>query len=329
MMLAMPEKLNFANTPTPVYKMNYLSKKLGINFYVKRDDYTGNEFSGNKIRKLEFCLAEAQKNNCDTIITCGGIQSNHCRATAAICAREGLKSVLLLRKNDHCEIDGNLFLDKLLGADVRFVTREEYSAKRFEIMNNIKDEYKEKGHNAYVIPEGGSFGIGNFGYVKCMEEIIAWQNETEIKLDTLCATAGSGGTVAGLILGNRLLNAGLRVCGVCICDDKDYFVNKIDTILKESNSYLTENQNFSLDEIEIIEGYQGAGYSIAADEDIEFIKEIAKNEGMVLDHVYNAKALRGFVTELQKGTFDNVQNVMYINTGGVFGLLSNTKQFNF
>lgn len=199
----MTKRIRLANLPTKIEKLDRLSHELGKNIYIKRDDQTGTEISGNKIRKLEFSVGEALENNCDYLITCGGIQSNHARATAAVAAKLGLGSYLVLRGDEKEEAEGNLFLDKMLGANIRFVTSEEYKNHRTKIMEGIRIQLEEEGYKGYIIPEGASNAIGSLGYVNAMEEILEQEKELGIKFDAIVVTVGSGGTYAGLYYGNK------------------------------------------------------------------------------------------------------------------------------
>ena len=166
------KKLALANLPTNIRRMDRWSDECGKNIYVKRDDQTGSELSGNKIRKLEFAVQEAQEKGCNLLITCGGIQSNHCRATVSVATYLGMKSAVLLRISEEPPVEGNYFLDRLLGADVRFCTREEYRDHRGEIMQEMADAYAAQGYKPYIIPEGASFGVGVQGYYYAMKEIV-------------------------------------------------------------------------------------------------------------------------------------------------------------
>jgi D-cysteine desulfhydrase len=328
--IEIPEHISLANLPTRIQKLDRLSEELsGINLYVKRDDETGAEMSGNKVRKLEFAIKEALDMGCDTLITCGGIQSNHARATAAAAAKLGMNSCLVLRSDEKPEVDGNYFLDKVIGADVRIISSEDYSKRRTDIMESIKKEYDLKGHKAYIIPEGASNGIGTFGYFKCMEEIAAQEREIGIKFDTILVAVGSGGTYSGLFLYNKLFNAGKNIIGVNVSNDADYFKNKIYHILHESMDYLHTSVEFSKDEINIIDGYVGIGYAKSRKEEIDFIYKLAKLEGIILDPVYTGKALYGFVSEVKKGNLKDMKNVLFIHTGGLFGLFPKKDMFEF
>lgn len=171
------KRLNLANLPTKIERLNRLSDNLGKNIYIKRDDQTGMEVSGNKVRKLEYAVAEALEEGADYLITCGGIQSNHCRATAAVAAKLGLGAYLVLRGDEDTPVEGNLFLDRILGANIKFVSEEEYKNNRMDIMESIKEELGDKGHKAYIMPVGASNGVGSLGYINAMEEILKQEEE--------------------------------------------------------------------------------------------------------------------------------------------------------
>ena len=198
------KRFNIANLPTKIEKLERLSNELKSNIYIKRDDQTGSEFSGNKVRKLEYLITDAISKGCNLLITCGGIQSNHCRATVSVATKLGMKSAVLLRISEEPEVTGNYFLDKLMGADVKFCSKEEYSTSRGEIMNKMAEDYSAKGYKPYVIPEGASNAIGTLGYYNCMLEILKQEEELGIKFDTIVVATGSGGTYAGLHLANQV-----------------------------------------------------------------------------------------------------------------------------
>ncbi|WP_432406665.1 D-cysteine desulfhydrase family protein [Wukongibacter sp. M2B1] len=329
-MIKVPSRIEIANLPTKIEKLERLSQKLnGPNIFIKRDDQTGTEISGNKVRKLEFAVKEALDQGCNLLITCGGIQSNHARATAAVAARLGLSSCLVLRSNGEEDIEGNLFLDKVLGAKIRFITPEEYREKRMEIMADIRSELSKEGYKPYIIPEGASNGIGTFGYFKAMEEIIQQEKEMGIRFDAVVIGVGSGGTYGGLFLANKSMNHEAKIYGVNVCDDANYFKNQIQKVINESLSYIDEPFEFTKDEINIIDGYVGRGYALSRPEEIEFIHELAKLEGVILDPVYTGKAMFGLVNEIKKGNLKEHKNILFIHTGGLYGLFPKKDLFSF
>ncbi|NLY77701.1 MAG: D-cysteine desulfhydrase family protein [Tissierellia bacterium] len=313
------KRIRLANLPTKIERLDRLSEQLGKNIYIKRDDQTGTELTGNKIRKLEYCVAEAVANNCDYLITCGGIQSNHCRATAAVAAKLGLGAYLVLRGNEDASVEGNLFFDKMLGAEIKFVTADEYKYQRAEIMEGIKEELEKKGHKGYIIPEGASNGVGSLGYINAMEEILEQEKEMGIKFDAIVVTVGSGGTYSGLYYGNRINNNSATVYGFNITEAKEHFQEVVLKLLKEISQYTGKEIPVAKDEIDIIDGYVGRGYALSRPEEIEFLSYLAKLEGLILDPVYTGKTMYGLVEEIKKGTFDKHENILFIHTGGIFG----------
>ena len=317
------KKLRLGNFPTRIERLEKFSTIVKEHVYIKRDDQTGTEFSGNKIRKLEYSINEAINNDCDTLITCGGIQSNHARATAAAGIKLGLKSVLVLRSDEKPELEGNYLIDKIMGADVRIISSEDYRERRQEIMENILKELEAKGRKGYIIPEGASNGIGTFGYLACFKEILEQEKEHGIVFDTIVTAVGSGGTFAGLYLGNKLTNSGKKIVGINVCDTAEYFKERVSEILKEVKTYIPDTEfEISKDDMCIIDGYVGDGYAVSRTEELDFICDFAEAEGIILDPVYTGKAMRGLYTEIKKGTFKDSKNILFIHTGGLFGLFS-------
>ena len=329
-MYKIPDRIKLANLPTKIEKLDRLSKLMGgPDIYIKRDDYTGMEISGNKIRKLEFSIKQALDMGCDYLITCGGIQSNHARATVAAAVKLGMKAGLVLRGKEDTAVDGNLFINKLLGADIRFITPEDYRNRRMEIMEECKKDMELKGFKPYIIPEGASNGIGCFGYFNAMEEIIAQEKEMGIHFDGIFIAVGSGGTHAGLLLGCKILGSEARIYGINVSDDEEHFKNAIHEILIESNQYLDINIQIDKSEINIIDGYVGRGYALSTPVELNFINEFAKLEGIILDPVYTGKGMYGLTQEIKKGRFHDFKNILFIHTGGLFGVFPQKDLFDF
>ncbi len=325
----MLKKISLANLPTKIYKLEKLSGRLNKNIWIKRDDQTGTEISGNKIRKLEFVLNQVKEGGYDTVITCGGIQSNHCRATTAAAVLNDLSAVLLLRGNPDAEPEGNYLIDKILGADIRFCTPDEYRNSRNEIMDGIAKELANQGKKAYVIPEGASFGPGCLGYYDCYEEIQEQEKNLGVSFDAIAVATGSGGTYAGLYLANKILGGKKRVVGFAVCDDSDYFTNVVYQISNEALPYIGKECDIVKEEIEFIDKYKGIGYALSTKEELDFISEIAKSEGVILDPVYTGKAFRGLCAEIELGNFNNAENILFIHTGGLFGIFPKHSEFVF
>ena len=325
------EKFDIANLPTKIHKLERYSRELGANIYIKRDDHTGSEISGNKIRKLEYLAKDAVDKGYDLLITCGGIQSNHCRATVVAATMLGMKSAVLLRISDTPPVTGNYFLDKLLGADIKFCTRDEYSNHRGEIMEAMAEEYRKQGYKPYIIPEGASNAIGTLGYYNCMNEILMQEKELGITFNTIVVATGSGGTYAGLYLANEVQKLGKRVIGMAVCDDTEYFTNIAHNIATEALQYLPQeyrNESLEKKNIEINDKYVGIGYAQSRPEELEFIKKFARQEAVILDPVYTGKAMYGIYNELQNGgNLNKDDNILFIHTGGLFGLFPVSETF--
>ncbi|MCK4527400.1 D-cysteine desulfhydrase family protein [candidate division WOR-3 bacterium] len=317
-----PKRIPIANLPTKIERLNTLSKILdGPDIYIKRDDLTGCVTSGNKIRKLEFVLADALDHNADTLITCGWINSNHVRATAVVAAKFGLQSILVLRGKEPPILQGNLFLDKLVGAEIRYLSPMEYE-KRKEIMEDIVDSLRKKNRVGYSIPTGATYPTGVWGYIMAAEEI----KDQMPDLDAIITPVGSGGTYAGLFIGKKLFNLKPTIYGINVERDKEYYKRRIASVIEEWNKSFNQSISFSPEEIEIIDGYQGKGYSEFGEEEIDVIKRLARLEGIILDPVYTGKAMRGLIQEIRNNRFNRKEKILFIHTGGIFGLLSRIQE---
>ena len=326
----MIQKISLANLPTRIDKLERLSEDWGINLFIKRDDQTGSELSGNKIRKLEYLLKHAIDNNYDTLITTGGIQSNHCRATAVAATMLGLKCELLLRSGDNPKIEGNYFIDRLLGAGINFCNADEYRDSRDEIMNKIGERlFKERGSKCFIIPEGASNALGSLGYYEAMTEISEQEKLIGTVFDTVVVAVGSGGTYSGLCTANKELKLGKRVLGFAVASDREYFTNKIHNINVEAGEIAGLKSVFTEDDIEINDKYIGIGYALSRPEELAFIRHIASREALILDPVYTGKAMYGLYNEIKEGKVPCGSNVLFIHTGGLFGLFPKQDQFVF
>lgn len=322
-----PNSIKLAQAPTPIIKLERISKQFeGPEMYLKRDDYTGLATTGNKIRKLEFLLAEAQAQNCDYVITCGGIQSNHARTTAVAAAKIGMKSHLVLRNGISKDLEANPLLNRLVGAEMEYITTEEYQ-RVDEIMNRAAENLKNQGRRPYVIPEGGSNELGALGYVKAAEEIAQQLKTMKLKIHHIVVPVGSGGTYAGLLLGKFLYDLPAQIFGINVCDNESYFVKKIYEIITKAVKRFNFDLKISKSDIKIIDGYVGKGYGLSRQEEIEMIKRVAQTEGVILDPVYTGKAFYGLYDQIRAGTFKQDEKVLFIHTGGIFGLFPKRSLF--
>ncbi len=321
-----PPRIRLANTPTRGHWLRY-GEDLGAKIWVKRDDQTGSELSGNKVRKLEYLMAEAVAQQATHVITCGGEQSNHARATAFAATQLGLHSVLILRTEDPTRPPaptGNILLDRLTGADLRWISRPAWR-DRNRLMAEQADRVRAAGGKPYVIPEGGSNPLGGWGYIRAMAELaddligIADPDHPV----TIVYACGSGGTGAGLVLGAKLLGLsarGIRVAGVNVCDDRAYFIDAIGRICADAEERWQLAARVTPADIEIIDGYVGAGYAKSRPEELALLRDVCRSDGIVLDPVYTGKAFYGVVSELRKDPKRFGSAVAFVHTGGIYGL---------
>lgn len=321
MALVYPRKTDLAQTPTPLQYLERASEAWGRGhrLWLKRDDLTGCTLSGNKVRKLEFITAYAQDNGYDTLITCGGIQSNHCRATAFAGAQLGLKVHLLLRGEEPDVPEGNLFLDGLSGAAISFYPPKQYFREIDDLFAQWQAHYAEQGRKALKVPTGGSDGLGVWGYIAACEELGADFAAQDIELAHLISATGSGGTQAGLTLGAALHDLPATVWGINVCDDEQYFMDKVAADIEDTYQRFPELPRVPV-KPKVIDGYVGQGYAIAAQEIFDLIAELARMEGVVLDPVYTGKAFAGMVAEIEAGRFEGCRDIVFVHTGGLFGV---------
>jgi D-cysteine desulfhydrase len=321
MKLSYPRRISLARTPTPLQALDRASARWGKGhrLWIKRDDLTGCTLSGNKVRKLEFITAHAIDEGCDTLITCGGLQSNHCRATAFAGAQLGLSVHLLLRGEEPAERDGNLLLDHLAGATVSCYPKRQYVAEIDALFLHWQQHYADLGRKALIVPTGGSDGIGAWGYIAACEELQADFHASGIERAHIVTASGSGGTQCGLTLGAALHDLPATVWGVNVCDDEQYFLDKVaadtaDWRHRYPGVPATNSQT------RVIDGYVGQGYGIASPQVFALIAELAALEGVVLDPVYTGKAFAGMLAEIDAGRFQGCRDIVFMHTGGIFGL---------
>lgn len=332
--------LSLGNLPTPLEQPLRLANKLGIDLWIKRDDMTAGPEAGNKIRKLDFLLADALDQGADTVITCGGIQSNHARATALCAARLGLATLLLLRAtaldddddgrgialSNQSALEGNLLLDRIAGAKVLLITRASY-ARRAELLAEHAARLAADGARPYVIPEGGSNGLGALGYVEAMAEI---RRQLDVgaaggaAFDLVVHACGSGGTAAGVALGARRYRVATEHRAMAVCDDQTTFERVIGRIMAEArvlDPELDEPVPWHVDD-----RFKGPGYAVSTPRERVTIIEAARLSGLVLDPVYTGKAFHGLSEMCASGELRGAR-VLFIHTGGLPGLLAQAQVF--
>ena len=302
-------KLEIAHLPTPVESLTKLSKQLGgPQIFIKRDDQTGLAYGGNKTRKLEYLLADAQLHGADTLITAGAVQSNHCRQTAAAAARKGFACTLVLTGDRPLKPSGNNFLDLLLGAEIVWAGSE----NRELALERTFNEIKNRGQMPYLIPYGGSNEIGALGYVYAMQELL----DQIANPDWIIFPSSSGGTQAGLALGARLFNYRGKLLGISIDNPASELSQKVAKLAEETALKLGVDQKFSPVEIMVDDNYLGGGYGIMGDAEVEAITLFARSEGVLLDPVYTGRAAAGLIDLIRKGEITADQKVLFWHTGG-------------
>lgn len=320
------KRVALCHAPTPIWRNRALDAWLGFELWVKRDDMTSGAAAGNKIRKLEYLMADALAHGATTVITCGGLQSNHARATALVARELGLTPVLFLRTNDPSLPPapvGNLLLDRLVGADVRLITPAQYR-ERQRLMHEAQSQLTARGQVAYVIPEGGSNGVGSFGYVSAVEELSEQQTAGELPtdLDLIAFACGSGGTAAGIALGlARFPGVAARAAAFAVCDDRGYFEAAIAAITAEAQALdPTLSAALACDLLDIHDQFKGPSYGVPSSEQLDFIVNVARASGLVLDPTYTGKALYG-LSQLRP----RPRRALFVHTGGLPGLLAESE----
>jgi D-cysteine desulfhydrase len=323
-----PRRVPLANQPTRGHWLRY-GDAIGARIWLKRDDHTGSELMGNKVRKLEYLMAEALAEGATHVITCGGEQSNHARATAFAAAQLGMKSVLILR-TDNPDVPpratGNILLDRLVGAELQWISRPAWR-DRNRLLGAAADRVRAAGGTPYIVPEGGSNALGSWGYIRAMRELaddLADIASPDAPV-TIVYACGSGGTGAGLVMGAKLFHLaerGIRVAGVNVCDDRPYFINAITNICAEAEAKWQLGLEITPDDIDIVDGHVGAGYAKSRPEELATIRDVCRTDGIVLDPVYTGKAFHGVVTELRANPTRFGKAVAFIHTGGMFGLFA-------
>ena len=314
-----PIRIALGRLPTPLERLEKLSRKYKKNIWIKRDDLSETALSGNKVRKLEYIAAEALEEKADVLVTWGAVQSNHCRATAIAAAKLGLQSHLILRGSEPNEADGNLLIDKLVNSRISYKTAGEYK-RMDETYTLLEAKYEEEGKKTFRIPVGGSNETGLWGYINCAEELVSDFKNTGFSPEAIVCATGSGGTQGGLILGAWIHQINGQIFGINVCDNKKYFENKIgEDIDLWAKKYSLPNRAKKF-HINIIEGYVGEGYGRASAEIFDTIREVATLEGILLDPVYTGKAFHGMISEIESGCLKNFEDILFIHTGGIFGI---------
>jgi len=316
-------RLRLVHGPTPLTRCARLCDRLGVDLWIKRDDMTGSADAGNKLRKLELLLADARARRADTVITCGAAQSNHARATAVACAALGFACELLLWSDDPVpQTSGNLFLSRLAGARVHQVSKSDYRDRR-ATMQSLACDVERRGGRPYVIPEGGSNGLGALGYVEAMREVrdqIRMGLAGQGRFDAVVTACGSGGTAAGLALGAARFDVADQVLAFAVCNDKLYFEDEIGRIVREARQL----ESSLPDPVRVVvdDTAKGPSYGVATPAQVRFAVDVARLSGVVLDPVYTGKAMAGLAETIHRDGRWLGKRVLFVHTGGVAAALA-------
>ncbi len=315
-------RLRFAHLPTPIEELPRLSSTLGgPRLMVKRDDQTGLAFGGNKTRKLEFLVAEAQEQGAKMLISAGAIQSNHCRQTAAAAAKFGFECVLVLTGQLPEQASANLLLDELFGAKIVNVADR---ADRDHVLKETFDKAASEGKKPYLVPYGGSSPTGALGYAFAMEEFM----KQNIHADWIVFGTSSGGTHAGLVLGQRVFGFKGRVLGISIDESEEWLKEHVSRLASDASEKFGERIEFTPADVLANDNYCRAGYGVLTDAEREAVKLFASKEGLLLDPVYTGRAAAGLIDLVRKGFFQKGETVLFWHTGGQPAVFAEKYQFD-
>jgi len=311
--MKVPNKINLAAIPTPVQQIKFEGK----NFLIKRDDLTGMELSGNKVRKLEYLIYQAKKGKAEYVFTCGGEQSNHSRATALAAVQAGMKPRLFLWGRESKKTEGNLFIDKFIGAETTYLSKSEYNRVN-EIMFEERQKYVKEGKRVYVIPEGGSSTLGIWGYVNFIYEL---KNQVDFsKISGILSASGSGGTTAGMLVGASLLNLDIKIYAVNVLYPAEVIKKKILNLAEGCILDFKLGCKLKDENLVILEGYSYEGYKKITNDKLSLIKKFARETGLILDPAYTGKAFKAYHENfINKG---KGKQVIFVHTGGLFGVFA-------
>ncbi len=321
MLLNFP-RFPLAHTPTALEFLPRLSQELGLRLYIKRDDQTGLAGGGNKTRKLEMLVADALEKKADTLITVGAVQSNHCRQTAAAAAKAGLRCVLVLRGDPPAEVTGNLLLDYVLGAEVRWSG----SRAREAVMAEGVEEEKTAGRLAYAIPLGGSTPLGAAAYVLAMLELQKQMEAQTTAFSRIVFASSSGGTQAGLVVGTDMIGFRGEVLGVSVDEAAKALKPLVAHLATQTAGLIGQPKLYSADVITVNADYLGGGYAVMGRPEREAITLFAQAEGIFLDPVYTGRAAAGMIDLIRRGVIRQDETILFWHTGGAPALFAYSDQ---
>jgi D-cysteine desulfhydrase len=316
--MKIPQKISLAHIPTPLEEITFENKK----FLLKRDDYTGSDFLGNKIRKLEYLLYEARKIKADYIFTCGGDQSNHARATASAAAKLGFKTRLYLWGSPLGKKEGNLFLDKMYGSEIVYLNKNKFD-RVDEIMFEDRKKFLKKRKEVYVIPAGGTSVLGIWGYISFINEL---KKQIDLKkIDGIFAACGSGGTAVGLLVGCAVYNINLKIYAVNVLHTENEIRKKILQVAEAARLEFGIKNKVNPSLLKIVDGYSKEGYKSITKSKLKLITKFSGSTGILLDPAYTGKA---FVAYYEKFIKSNKRNkTIFLHTGGIYGAFNKKDKY--
>ncbi|WP_062015427.1 1-aminocyclopropane-1-carboxylate deaminase/D-cysteine desulfhydrase [Aureimonas sp. AU4] len=310
-------RLSLGFLPTPLEAMDRLGGELGIELRVKRDDFTGFGGGGNKVRKLEYLMADAVSRGVKVVITTGGHQSNHARMTAAAARKFGMKPILVLRGNSPAVMQGNLLLDHLLGAEIDFLDPDAYFGEVGPRMQKHADEALARGETPYIIPLGGASALGAMGYVSAVRELSEqYAAAGQAAPDLIVTPVGSGGTLAGLLIGCAMFWPDTKVAGIAVSGSAVPFSERIAVMANAGAELIGFDRRFAPSDLRIETGYVGEAYAVPSPDGNEAIVRVARSEGVFLDPVYTGKAMAGLIDCVKRGSIAQGSRVVFIHCGG-------------
>ena len=317
-----PARVSFAHLPTPVEDLPRLTESLnGPRLFIKRDDQTGLAMGGNKTRKLEFFLADAQLKGARTLVTAGAIQSNHCRQTAAAAARFGFHCILVLSGDPPGALSGNLLLDDLLGAKIVWSNKE----RRDQELHDVVQSASEAGQHPYLIPYGGSNPIGAVAYSLALQELLEQTDSRGIITqppDWIVFPSSSGGTQAGLVLGARLYGYHGKILGISVDEPAEVLKTRVTKLANATANLLGVQVSIEQEEVLVDANYLGGGYGVIGEIEKEAMALFARYEGVLLDPVYTGRAAGGLIDLIRHDYFPKEQSVLFWHTGGTPALFA-------
>ena len=323
-------KRNYIQGYTPIEKMERLSSYLGgPDIYIKRDDLTGLPFGGNKTRKLEYLMADALAQGADTIITCGAVQSNHCRLTLAAAIREGLPCQLVLEERGPKSYDyhasGNNFLFNLMKPEKIHIAP--FGTSPVQVMEEVAEQLREEGRHPYIIPVGGSNAVGDLGYVACANEILAQMKQMGIRFDRIFVTSGSAGSHAGLLAGMKANQESIEVHGIGINRPQKVQEAAVLELANDTLQKLGLAPTITENDVVVNCNYIGEGYSLPTEAMKRAVRLVAEQEAIILDPTYTGKTMSGLIDLIEKGIIGKEEKILFVHTGGTPGLFAHPEFF--